>query len=63
MDGVVHHIRRIHEAGDTAVVEFDTEYRHKDGAAVHVPCCDVLTLDGDLISEFRIYIDMKPLYD
>lgn len=63
MDGVVHHICRIHEVGDTVIVEFDMEYRRKDGTTVHVPCCDVLTYDGDLISEFQIYIDLKPLYD
>jgi ketosteroid isomerase-like protein len=62
MDGVIHHILNTFEVGDTVIVQFDMEYRRKDGTVVHIPCCDVLTFRGDLVSDFRIYIDIAPLY-
>lgn len=62
MDSVTHHIVKSFEVDDTVIVQFDMEYRRKDGTSVHIPCCDILIFNGDLVCDFRIYIDLAPLY-
>ena len=62
IDGLTHHIQRIHELGDTVIVQIDVEYRRKDGRSVTVPTCDVLTFDGDLVRDWQIYIDLAPVF-
>src|SRR2546421_55270 len=42
IDGLTHHILKVHEVGDTVIVQIDVEYRRKDGKSVTVPNCDVL---------------------
>lgn len=62
IDGLTHHIRNVWEVGDTAIVQIDVEYRRKDGKIVTVPNADILTYDGDLVRDWRIYIDVAPVY-
>lgn len=62
IDGLTHHIRNVWEVGDTAIVQIDVEYRRKDGKTVTVPNADILTYDGDLVRDWRIYIDVAPVY-
>jgi ketosteroid isomerase-like protein len=62
IDGLTHHIRNVWELGDTAVAQIDVEYRRKDGKTVTVPNADILTWDGDLVRDWRIYIDLAPVF-
>jgi ketosteroid isomerase-like protein len=62
IDGLTHHMRNVWELGDTAIVQADVEYRRKDGKTVTVPNADILTYDGDLVRDWRIYIDITPIY-
>jgi len=62
IDGLTHHLRNVWEFGDTAIVQADVEYRRKDGKTVTVPNADILTYDGDLVRDWRIYIDITPIY-
>lgn len=62
IDGLTHHMRNVWELGDTAIVQADVEYRRKDGKTVTVPNADILTYDGDLVRDWRIYIDISPVY-
>jgi hypothetical protein len=62
IDGLTHHIRNVWEFGDTAIVQIDVEYARKDGKTVTVPNADILTYDGDLVRDWRIYIDVAPVY-
>lgn len=34
----------------------------RDGSAIEMPSADVLEYEGDRIAEYRIYIDIAPLY-
>ncbi|MER5348124.1 nuclear transport factor 2 family protein [Streptomyces mirabilis] len=60
--GLTHHIRNVYEIGDTVVVKIDVEYLRKDGKRVTVPNADILVYDGDLVSDWQIYIDIAPVY-
>ena len=62
IDGLTHHIRNVWEFGDTAIAQIDVEYVRKDGKTVTVPNADILTYDGDLVRDWRIYIDVAPVY-
>ena len=62
IDGLTHHILKVHEIGDTVIVQIDVEYRRKDGKSVTVPNCDVLVFDGDLVRDWQIYIDLAPVF-
>ena len=33
-----------------------------DGSVVSVPCCNVFRLDGGLIAQYRVYIDIGPVF-
>ncbi|MER5348627.1 nuclear transport factor 2 family protein [Streptomyces mirabilis] len=60
--GLTHHIRNVYGIGDTVAVKIDVEYLRKDGKRVTVPNADILAHDGDLVSDWQIYIDIAPAY-
>ena len=60
--GLTHHILKVHELGDTVIVQIDVEYRRLDGKSVTVPNCDVLIFDGDKVRDWQIYIDLAPVF-
>jgi ketosteroid isomerase-like protein len=62
IDGLTHHILDSWEIGDRTIVQIDVEYRRKDGKTVTVPNADILTYDGDLVRDWRIYIDVAPVF-
>jgi ketosteroid isomerase-like protein len=62
IDGLTHHVLDSWDADDTTIVQIDVEYRRKDGKTVTVPNADILTYDGDLVRDWRIYIDVAPVY-
>ena len=62
IDGLTHHILNVYEDGDTAIAKIDVEYVLKDGRHVTVPNADILLYDGDLVSDWQIYIDLAPLF-
>jgi hypothetical protein len=62
IDGLTHHMRNVWEFDDTVVAQIDVEYRRKDGKTATVPNADILIYDGDLVRDWRIYIDIAPVY-
>lgn len=62
IDGLTHHIKNVWEFGDTVITQIDVEYRRKDGKTVVVPNADILTYEGDLVRDWRIYIDIAPVF-
>ena len=61
IDGLTHHVHGVFEDGDTTVAQIDVEYVLKNGQHVTVPNADIVTYDGDLISDWQIYIDLGPV--
>ena len=61
IDGLTHHILNVYESGETAIAQIDVEYLRKDGKSVTVPNADILVFDGDLVSDWQIYIDVTPV--
>ena len=59
---ISHELQRIVADDNTVVCEGEVTYTRHDGSAVTLPFCNVFETDGGLISLYRIYIDIAPLY-
>jgi ketosteroid isomerase-like protein len=62
IDGLTHHIVKFWDVGDISIAQINVEYVRKDGKHVTLPNADILTYDGDLVSNWQIYIDVAPVY-
>jgi len=60
--GCVHKVTNTLSNGATLVCEGEVTYRRLDGGEVTLPFTDIFEYDGDLISHYKIYIDISPLY-
>ena len=62
IDGCSHSITKVWKDAETLVCEGEVCYRRLDTSEVIVPFVDVFTFEGELISDYRIYMDIGPLY-
>jgi ketosteroid isomerase-like protein len=60
--GCKHTISNSLRQDDTLVCEGEVAYQRHDGREVILPFTDVLEYSGELISQYKIYIDISPLY-
>ena len=49
-------------AGDTLFLEGEVTYTRHDGGQIAIPFVDVFEYEGEKIAEYKIYIDVGPLY-
>jgi hypothetical protein len=49
-------------AGDTTILQFDVTYTRHDGREATVPAVSIVRSDGELIDDYRIYVDLAPVY-
>jgi SnoaL-like domain len=62
VDGVRHDLVEQWEAGDATIVEASVTYTRKDESLVTVPVVTIYRAPGDLIDDYRIFIDLAPLF-
>ena len=56
-------IRQILEPENQVIFEFEAHYlRLKDNKQLNFACTDILRMSGDKIKEWRVYVDISPLY-
>ena len=60
--GLSHSISKVWRDDSSLVCEGEVCYRRHDGSEVIIPFVDVFELQNDLISSYKIYIDVGPLY-
>ena len=60
--GLSHAINKSLRDGCTLVCEGEVTYTRHDGTTVAIPFADVFEYAGDKIAEYKIYIDIAPLY-
>jgi hypothetical protein len=48
--------------GDTTILQFEVTYTRLDGGEVTVPAVSIVRSDGELIDDYRIYVDLAPVY-
>ncbi len=57
-----HDLARIVADDNTVVCEGEVTYTRHDGSKITLPFCNVFEADAGLISLYRIYIDIAPLF-
>ena len=57
-----HSVHNTLARGSTQVCEGEVTYTRLDGTQISLPFTDVFEYDGDLISHYKIYMDVNPLY-
>jgi ketosteroid isomerase-like protein len=60
--GFRHEIREAWDVGDAVVLEMTVHYRRHDGSEISLPCCNVFRLSGGRIADYRVYMDIAPVY-
>ena len=48
--------------GTTLLCEGEVTYQRHDGSEITMPFANILEYEGDLIADYKIYIDIGPLY-
>ncbi len=60
--GVGHRLLGHWACGDTTICHGLVTYRRLDGGVVTVPFANVMTMDGAMAHEYRIFADVSPLF-
>lgn len=60
--GLHHRISNVWEFNNTVICEGQVTYRRSDAKEITVPFVDILEAEGELIADYRIYIDISPLF-
>jgi ketosteroid isomerase-like protein len=61
ISGLKHDLKGIYVKGNGYAVEAVANYRMKDGNLISLPVVSVLKYKGNLIEDYRIYIDISPV--
>lgn len=57
-----HEVHKTLASGSTLVCEGEVTYRRQNDTEITLPFTDVFEYVGDLVSQYKIYIDINPLY-
>jgi ketosteroid isomerase-like protein len=63
--GLRHEILDIWSAAEDAsvwIVQMTVHYTRADGYTVSLPCCNVLRFTEGLVSDYRVFMDMTPVF-
>lgn len=60
--GLKHHVLNTWDVGDVSIAQIDVEYTRHDGKIVVTPNADILIFEGELVRDWKIYIDVAPVY-
>jgi ketosteroid isomerase-like protein len=60
--GSKHHLDHVMADGSTLVCEGTVQYQCLDGRELTIPFVDIFEYADNLISAYKIYIDISPLY-
>lgn len=58
----IHDVWQVGENADVVIARMTVHYDRLDGSTVSVPCCNIFRLRGDLVADYRIYIDVNPVF-
>jgi ketosteroid isomerase-like protein len=60
--GFRHEILAAWDVGEAVVLEMTVHYRRHDGSEISLPCCNIFRLSGGRIADYRVYMDIAPVY-
>ena len=47
---------------DAVIVELKVHYTRLDGTELTLPCCNVFRLRDGAVADYRVYMDITPVY-
>lgn len=59
---LTHEVLGVWVDGDVVVCEMTVTYQRLDGRSVTLPACNVFRMRGELVHDYRVFIDVGPLY-
>jgi limonene-1,2-epoxide hydrolase len=62
IDGVRHELVDQWESGDAVIAEAFVTYTRKDASTVTLPVVTIYRSSGELIDDYRIFMDVAPLF-
>jgi limonene-1,2-epoxide hydrolase len=62
IDGVSHEVIAQFEQDSAVIVESTVTYTRKDGSTISLPVVTIYRADGELIDDYRIFMDVAPLF-
>jgi hypothetical protein len=62
VDGVHHEVVNQWNVGETTIAETAVTYTRKDGAPITVPVVTIYRAGGELIDEYRVFLDLTPVF-
>jgi ketosteroid isomerase-like protein len=57
-----HEITSMWSVDDVVIAELDVHYERLDGRKVTLPVCNVFRVRDGLVSDYRVYLDIGPVY-
>jgi ketosteroid isomerase-like protein len=57
-----HEIHSLWAVDDAVIAEMDVHYRRLDGKELTLPCCNTFRVRDNLIADYRVYMDISPVY-
>lgn len=57
-----HDVQNTIASGPTLVCEGEVTYRRHNGTQITLPFTDIFEYEGNLIAQYKIYVDIGPLY-
>jgi ketosteroid isomerase-like protein len=60
--GISHRIAGQWDVDDTTIIQFEATYTRMDDRRVTVPAVTIYRRGDDLIEDYRIYVDLAPIY-
>jgi ketosteroid isomerase-like protein len=61
--GIKHHLLNVWAFEDVIVSQISVTYTRKDGSELTIPAVTIWKLQDRLIDEYRIYVDISPLFE
>jgi ketosteroid isomerase-like protein len=62
ISAIRHEITSIWSFDDVVIAELDVDYERLDGRKVTLPRCNVVRVRNGLASDYRVYLDIGPVY-
>jgi ketosteroid isomerase-like protein len=59
---VRHEVLETWSDGDALIAQLDVHYTRLDGGELTLPCCNVFRLRDGLVADYRVYMDINPVY-
>ena len=62
LQGLRHNILGIWRQGDTVICEGEVTYTRRNESKITLPFADIFRMKGKLIADYRIFMDISPLF-